>query len=238
LTQHPSDSPKSHRRPTPGRGFRNRLVGAVAIGALAASVAASAAGPPGTDDIAADEPSAEELLAASIVTEALAAEYDWQNVAVMDSILPDEAEEEDEAEPTVGEPGEAEAKKIEEEPAEAPSSSGSSSAPIDIAADCSGYSGNRAIGCTMTLDYGWGMDQFGCLEKLWTRESGWNERAYNSGSGAYGIPQSLPGNKMASHGDDWETNPTTQIAWGLDYIKGRYGNACGAWNHSEANGWY
>jgi hypothetical protein len=86
--------------------------------------------------------------------------------------------------------------------------------------------------------YGWGADQFSCLESLWTKESGWNYQAYNSGSGATGIPQSLPGNKMASAGADWQTNATTQIAWGLGYIAGSYGTPCAAWGHSQATDWY
>jgi resuscitation-promoting factor RpfB len=84
---------------------------------------------------------------------------------------------------------------------------------------------------------GWS-SQWGCLNALWTRESGWNPRAYNPSSGAYGIPQALPGSKMASAGADWYTNPATQISWGLSYIAGRYGSPCGAWNHSLATGWY
>jgi murein DD-endopeptidase MepM/ murein hydrolase activator NlpD len=90
----------------------------------------------------------------------------------------------------------------------------------------------------MMADYGWGDDQFQCLDSLWTRESNWDHTAQNPSSGAYGIPQSLPGDKMATVGDDWRTNPVTQIRWGLDYIEGRYGNPCGAWAHSEANNWY
>ncbi len=85
---------------------------------------------------------------------------------------------------------------------------------------------------------GWGEDQFTCLVKLWNRESGWNVTASNPYSGAYGIPQALPGSKMSSHGSDWDTNADTQIRWGLDYIAGRYGNPCGAWGHSESVGWY
>lgn len=86
--------------------------------------------------------------------------------------------------------------------------------------------------------YGWGDGQFSCLESLWNKESGWNYQAYNSGSGATGIPQSLPGNKMASAGADWQTNATTQIAWGLGYIAGSYGTPCAAWGHSQATDWY
>jgi outer membrane biosynthesis protein TonB len=86
--------------------------------------------------------------------------------------------------------------------------------------------------------YGWGADQLACLIPLWQKESGWNSTAANPSSGAYGIPQSLPGNKMASAGDDWQTNPATQIKWGLGYIAERYKTPCGAWNHSIAVGWY
>jgi hypothetical protein len=78
---------------------------------------------------------------------------------------------------------------------------------------------------------------FGCLLDLWNRESGWRYDAENA-SGAYGIPQALPGSKMASAGPDWETNPATQIRWGLGYIKEIYGNPCSAWAFEEANGYY
>ncbi|MFE7775903.1 tachylectin-related carbohydrate-binding protein [Streptomyces sp. NPDC057445] len=80
--------------------------------------------------------------------------------------------------------------------------------------------------------------QWSCLERLWDRESNWRWNAQNPSSGAYGIPQSLPGDKMDAAGDDWRTNPLTQIKWGLSYIDGRYGTPCGAWNHSESHGWY
>ncbi|WP_058596666.1 hypothetical protein [Microbacterium testaceum] len=85
--------------------------------------------------------------------------------------------------------------------------------------------------------YGWGDDQFSCLSSLWTKESGWNYQAYNP-SGATGIPQSLPGDKMATFGDDWQTNAATQIKWGLDYISRGYGTPCAAWGHSQATNWY
>jgi hypothetical protein len=78
---------------------------------------------------------------------------------------------------------------------------------------------------------------FGCLLDLWNRESGWVYDAENA-SGAYGIPQALPGSKMASAGPDWQTNPATQIEWGLGYIKQLYGTPCGAWSFEEANGYY
>lgn len=88
----------------------------------------------------------------------------------------------------------------------------------------------RAIGLEMTLARGWDEAEFACLDKLWTKESNWRTTAENRSSGAYGIPQALPGSKMASAGDDWRTNPATQIAWGLGYIENRYGSPCGAWS--------
>jgi hypothetical protein len=84
---------------------------------------------------------------------------------------------------------------------------------------------------------GMGADQFNCLVSLWNRESGWNVHAANA-SGAYGIPQALPGSKMSSAGPDWQNNYQTQIKWGLGYINGRYGSPCGAWGHSQSTGWY
>jgi hypothetical protein len=77
-----------------------------------------------------------------------------------------------------------------------------------------------------------------CLYDLWNRESRWNPTAQNTSSGAYGIPQALPGKKMATVAADWQTNPVTQIAWGLSYITGRYATPCHAWAHSNATGWY
>lgn len=88
------------------------------------------------------------------------------------------------------------------------------------------------------LEMGWESDQYSCLVILWERESNWRVNAKNKSSGAYGIPQSLPGTKMASEGADWLTNPKTQINWGLKYIKGRYGSACGALAHSNKFNWY
>lgn len=89
----------------------------------------------------------------------------------------------------------------------------------------------------MSSTYGWGGDQFSCLDSLWNKESGWNYQAYNP-SGATGIPQALPGSKMASAGSDWQTNAATQVAWGLGYISSVYGTPCSAWAHSQAMNWY
>jgi len=93
------------------------------------------------------------------------------------------------------------------------------------------------IAMSMLGSFGWSSGQFSCLDPLWSRESGWSVTASNP-DGAYGIPQAMPGSKMSSAGPDWETNATTQIRWGLEYIKSLYGSPCGAWSHEEADGWY
>ncbi|GAA3772415.1 hypothetical protein GCM10022240_25590 [Microbacterium kribbense] len=95
----------------------------------------------------------------------------------------------------------------------------------------------QAIAYDIVKARGWSDGEFACLVSLWKRESGWRVNAYNP-SGAYGIPQALPGSKMASAGADWATNPATQIKWGLGYISGRYGTPCGAWSHSQSYSWY
>ncbi len=97
--------------------------------------------------------------------------------------------------------------------------------------------GAKATARQLLGEYGWGDGQFSCLESLWTKESGWNYQAYNP-SGATGIPQALPGSKMASAGTDWQSNATTQIRWGLGYIQSVYGSPCSAWGHSQATNWY
>ena len=82
-----------------------------------------------------------------------------------------------------------------------------------------------------------------CLDELWQKESSWQSKenphlAKNPNSSAYGIPQALPGKKMATAGSDWQTNPITQVKWGLNYIKERYGNECTALKFHKKNGWY
>jgi hypothetical protein len=96
----------------------------------------------------------------------------------------------------------------------------------------------QQIAEAMLGSFGWSASQFACLDPLWALESGWSVTAYNAGSGAYGIPQALPGSRMASAGPNWQTNAATQIRWGLEYIKGTYGSPCGAWDHEQATGWY
>ncbi|MEU4691032.1 lytic transglycosylase domain-containing protein [Actinoplanes sp. NPDC023714] len=107
-----------------------------------------------------------------------------------------------------------------------------------IPGSCKEFSGSRAIGCTLMLEKGFGIAEFPCLNQLWNKESGWNYRAENRSSGAYGIPQALPGSKMGSVAADWRTNPATQITWGLGYVKGRYKTPCGAWTYFQNNGHY
>jgi len=96
----------------------------------------------------------------------------------------------------------------------------------------------RSAARTILGDYGFSSGQFSCLDALWTKESGWDPTASNPSSGAFGIPQALPGGKMSSAGADWRTNPVTQIRWGLQYIRDSYGSPCSAWAHSQAMNWY
>jgi hypothetical protein len=97
---------------------------------------------------------------------------------------------------------------------------------------------NRLLAVALMTPRGWSDRQWRCLDRLWTRESNWNHLARNRSSGAYGIPQALPGAKMRSAGDDWRSSAATQIKWGLAYIARRYGTPCAAWDHAEATGWY
>ena len=96
----------------------------------------------------------------------------------------------------------------------------------------------RTIAKALLPEFGFGADQFACLDSLYMGESGWRVDADNPSSSAYGIPQALPGSKMASAGADWATNPVTQIRWGLGYIQDRYGTPCGAWSFKQGHGWY
>ena len=101
---------------------------------------------------------------------------------------------------------------------------------------------NERLANRMAAARGWDGTQQGCLDKLWTEESAgtWSPTVTDPLSGAYGIPQALPADKMASAGSDWQTNPRTQIRWGFDYISGRYGTPCAAWDFeiSHVPNWY
>jgi len=96
----------------------------------------------------------------------------------------------------------------------------------------------RTLARALVAQRGWRDTQFRCLDQLWAKESDWQPTATNPTSGAYGIPQALPGRKMATAGADWRTNPATQLAWGLGYIADRYGTPCSAWAHSVSTNWY
>jgi hypothetical protein len=109
---------------------------------------------------------------------------------------------------------------------------------VPIPASCSAYSGNQAIACAILPQFGFGIDQMPCLVPMWNHESHWNEKAVNRSSGALGIAQASPPEKMAQFGADYRTNPATQIKWGLSYVKSRYNSPCGAWSFWQAHGWY
>jgi hypothetical protein len=96
----------------------------------------------------------------------------------------------------------------------------------------------KALARALMPKYGLSPSEFDCLDNIWSQESGWNIHADNPSSSAYGIPQALPGSKMASAGPDWANNPETQIRWGLGYIQSRYGSACAAWSYKQGAGWY
>ncbi|GAA2228297.1 phospholipase [Herbiconiux moechotypicola] len=123
--------------------------------------------------------------------------------------------------------------------AEAAAAAAAAQAIADRIALAATPDGARTVAAELAAEnYGWGDDQFQCLDSLWTKESGWNYQAENASSGAFGIPQSLPGSKMSSIADDWATNAVTQITWGLDYIARGYGTPCSAWSHSQSVNWY
>jgi hypothetical protein len=94
------------------------------------------------------------------------------------------------------------------------------------------------IAGSLMPSYQWSSWQFHYLNLLWMRESGWNRFAINHSSGAYGIPQAVPGDKMASAGANWRTSARTQIIWGMGYIRARYGDPWSAWQHELRYGWY
>ena len=96
----------------------------------------------------------------------------------------------------------------------------------------------RELARALMPEYGLSSAEFDCLDNIWSQESGWDTQADNPISSAYGIPQALPGSRMASAGPNWENNAETQIRWGLGYIRDRYGSACEAWSYKQGAGWY
>jgi hypothetical protein len=126
--------------------------------------------------------------------------------------------------------------KVAARPTVAAATTGSQAAVVNLPAPDPGSA--QRIAYDMLSQFGWSPGTYySCLDNIWSRESGWRYDAENA-SGAYGIPQALPGSKMASAGADWQTNPATQIKWGLGYIQGRYGDPCKAWTFWQANGFY
>jgi uncharacterized protein YabE (DUF348 family) len=111
---------------------------------------------------------------------------------------------------------------------------GTKAQPTTVAGTAPSPGTAQSIARGMLSSFGFGDDQWGCLQTLWNYESGWNVHAANP-SGAYGIPQALPGSKM---GTGWQDDASVQIRWGLGYIKSRYGTPCGAWSYWQAHGWY
>lgn len=165
------------------------------------------------------------LLLVTVATEQLAAETDEVVAATTALQQAFTAAQEQKA----AEEAAAEAARVAAEQAAAAAAALASANTVD---------GAKATAQQMMADrYGWGGDQFSCLNSLWNKESGWNYKAYNP-SGATGIPQALPGSKMASAGSDWQSSAATQIAWGLGYIADVYGTPCSAWGHSQAMNWY
>lgn len=118
------------------------------------------------------------------------------------------------------------------EPVPEPAPAPAPAKPVDDPA------GAQAYAASQLGSYGWAAGQMQCLQKLWTKESDWKTTATNKSSGAYGVVQSLPAEKMASAGADYRTNYETQINWGLNYVKQRYGSPCGALNFHLAHNWY
>lgn len=131
------------------------------------------------------------------------------------------------------------AQSTEVKPAEAPAAAApapAAPAPAPVAVD--DPAGAQAYAASQLAPHGWAASEMQCLTKLWTKESDWKTTATNPSSGAYGVVQSLPAEKMASAGADYRTNYRTQINWGLSYVKDRYGSPCGALNFHYAHNWY
>jgi len=126
---------------------------------------------------------------------------------------------------------------VHDTPAAGGSGGGGGGGGGDVASYTTPVGTAQTYAAQLVASDGWGADQFSCLVNLWNRESGWNTHAYNP-SGAYGIPQALPGSKMSAFGADWQNDYRVQIQWGLSYIRGSYGSPCGAWAHSNAYNWY
>lgn len=239
----------STRAPKPaalGRSRRNRvLIGVGATCALAGIAAAGLLQPAGAASVAeaAEAPSLAEITVseaqtyqANLVTAADEATGLDRNETVEVELAPEPTPEPSETTEPTSSADEAASSDDSGESSDSESESGTSSYP-----EGGSYTGEspQAIAQQMLSDRGMS-DQWGCFEAIIGQESNWDPYATNPSSGAYGIPQALPGNKMASAGSDWRTNPATQIAWAIDYMNDRYGSPCGAYDFkfTQGKGWY
>ncbi len=225
----PSNAPTSHRR---NRSPRTRLYRTLTLGLLAASVGGAVFA--GTTLNGSDtRPASATADAASVVTGS-PTDRATADVANRDFARTSPSPSASSASPS--------ATKAPPAPVRRTTTAPKPAAPVApaIPAGCSGYTGVQLTACTLLPAYGLSTSEMPSLATLWDGESGWNVYASNSSSGAYGIPQSLPGDKMASAGPDWQTNAATQIRWGLQYIVGTYGtpsNALAQWE-SRSPHWY
>jgi hypothetical protein len=223
LSRHRAESPKtSFTRSRLGAGLGgngNRL--AVAAASCALLIGVGAAGQASEPTTPAARPTAEAPTTANAESR-----VDFEKSLVEAKDAPSQAPVEPQAAPA---PPPAPAPAPAPEPAPAP-------APAPVAVDDPAAA--QAYAASQLATYGWAPDEMQCLSTLWTKESDWKTTATNPSSGAYGVVQSLPAEKMASAGADYLTNFQTQINWGLNYIKERYGSPCGALNFHLANNWY
>ncbi|MGH8892690.1 MAG: lytic transglycosylase domain-containing protein [Actinomycetes bacterium] len=196
---------------------------ASAVAAASTTVALAVTGLPGGDEVVA-EPAADRALLPATASATLPMKPSGEQLAEIEEELRQEAARQRAAR---------EAREARQARQERERASRSASRTPKFSGDA------RGIAASMAAEsYGWGAGEFSCLDSLWERESGWDHTATNPSSGAYGIPQALPGSKMSEYGSDWRTDPVTQIQWGLSYIRSAHGTPCGAWNTFQSKGWY
>jgi hypothetical protein len=233
---------------------RSKAIALVAAGAFAAASATAAAWPSGPSAsaasrahdadhgaslIVADHLTKPQALAPETTNQALRA-YQVRAAAALLADAPWKAAQQRAAEQAAKKAAAAKAAAAKAAAARAASQSQPTAQPSQTATApaASAASGSpQQIAEAMLGSFGWSSSQFSCLEPLWGQESGWSVTAANP-DGAYGIPQALPGSKMASAGPDWQSDAATQIRWGLEYIQATYGSPCAAWDHEQATGWY
>ncbi|MEJ5915107.1 hypothetical protein [Pseudokineococcus sp. 1T1Z-3] len=213
-----------------GRPARVALAGVLGLGVVAAGTGAVTASSPVTDPFAA---AVEEVEQTAAQRDAARLDQAKQSAAV---VAAERAQEE--AERLAREQAEREARDQAEREAREQAEREAEEARAAEQASRDALRDPRSVAAAMVAERGWSSEQMSCLDSLWTKESSWQWDADNPTSSAYGIPQALPGEKMASAGADWETNPRTQIAWGLGYIDAVYGTPCSAWSHSQSYNWY